>query len=234
MNYSYMHLLFTFLFIGFTFCQTVQAQAGTINTRFYAGPETINPSQVGTSGNFQLLEAGAERFGVLESGLLSGEPIGFITQSGNDWSNSNKAEATAFFSLQQTFKTYEDLFGSSDIDGMPVMLFKVGAAAGTEYLEPGTLDIFCPDRDEEENDCLSYPNHTILFSTVLNTETTDFGEEDDYNSLDIIGHEFTHRFLIAEGWSKNFSSSNRENDGIVEGYCDIMGQMVEWYFEKER
>jgi bacillolysin len=54
-------------------------------------------------------------------------------------------------------------------------------------------------------------------------------DNDDYNTLDIIGHEFTHS--VIETSSKLSYDSTQESAALNESFCDIFGQMVEQEIE---
>ncbi|MEI7726609.1 MAG: M4 family metallopeptidase [Bacteroidota bacterium] len=50
---------------------------------------------------------------------------------------------------------------------------------------------------------------------------------DDFNTLDIMGHEFSHGVSNSEtGWATNYSG---ETGALNEGFSDVMGKTIEWY-----
>lgn len=133
-----------------------------------------------------------------------------VTTSAGSW---NQSEANAFFSLQETQDAYNGLFSRSSIDADWINLRpSTGniATQSTEYINPNN----------------SGGNFHLIQYAIGTT-----GMSDDQNSLDIIGHEFTHGITESVGWVKQNNDS--ESDGLIEGYCDIMGQIVEWYFENQ-
>jgi hypothetical protein len=55
------------------------------------------------------------------------------------------------------------------------------------------------------------------------------GDNDDYNALDIIGHEFTHS--VVETSAGLTYDATKESNALNESFCDIFGQMVEQWIE---
>ncbi len=54
-------------------------------------------------------------------------------------------------------------------------------------------------------------------------------DNDDYNCLDVVGHEFMHN--VIETSSKLTYDTTQESSALNESFCDIFGQMVEQWIE---
>lgn len=121
----------------------------------------------------------------------------------------NQSEATAFFGLQETLRAYSDLFERENIDGRFVSLVSAGLSGSTEYISP-----------------INNGDHIIRYKTKSS------GQSDDETTLDFISHEFSHGITESVGWSKQ--NNNSESDALIESFCDIMGQMTQWYFEDQK
>jgi Zn-dependent metalloprotease len=55
------------------------------------------------------------------------------------------------------------------------------------------------------------------------------GDNDDYNALDIVGHEFTHS--VIEQTANLTQDVTKESNALNESFCDIFGQMTEQWIE---
>jgi len=55
------------------------------------------------------------------------------------------------------------------------------------------------------------------------------GDNDDYNTLDIVGHEFTHS-VIEKTAGLSYDTS-KESAALTESFCDIFGKMAEQWIE---
>jgi Zn-dependent metalloprotease len=55
------------------------------------------------------------------------------------------------------------------------------------------------------------------------------GDNDDYNTLDIVGHEFTHS-VIEKTAALSYDTS-KESAALTESFCDIFGKMAEQWIE---
>jgi len=55
------------------------------------------------------------------------------------------------------------------------------------------------------------------------------GDNDDYNTLDIVGHEFTHN--VIEQTAGLVNEPAKKSGALNESFCDIFGQMIEQWIE---
>ena len=55
------------------------------------------------------------------------------------------------------------------------------------------------------------------------------GDNDDYNTLDIVGHEFTHS-VIEQSAALSYDTT-KESAALNESFCDIFGQTIEQWIE---
>ena len=60
----------------------------------------------------------------------------------------------------------------------------------------------------------------------------DPGDNDDYNTLDIIGHEFTHS--VIEQTANLTQDVTKESNALNESFCDIFRQMTEQWSKAEQ
>ena len=51
------------------------------------------------------------------------------------------------------------------------------------------------------------------------------GDNDDYNTLDIVGHEFTHS-VIEQTANAFTQDATKESTALNESFCDIFGQTI--------
>ncbi|MBK8489017.1 MAG: M4 family metallopeptidase [Chitinophagales bacterium] len=137
----------------------------------------------------------------------------------NIWytSGSTKMVMTSLWAVAQAFKYFDVTYGHESFDG-----------------SSGLIDIFnnktyfTDDDDEPYCGNANYTNiiDNLSFGAGSDCET---GTLDDYNPLDIVGHEYTHG--IVEYAHFDALDYSEESGALNESFADIFGEMVEHYIE---
>lgn len=183
-----------------------QCDPTTVVTNWYGtrGIATNDVAVVGTSYDLED-DCTASVYGVYD--IVGGGGI-FNNGSSNSWTTETlRSAATSLWGIKQTYQHYKNVFGrnghsnsDSDIDIYHGFTWSGGNTDNASYT-------FDPGGDDEIKVGLG---KTI---SVL----------DDYNALDIMGHEFTHGVDEYEGELLY----ERESGALDESFADIFGEWVE-------
>lgn len=146
---------------------------------------------------------------------------------GDDWyycSSTNTWEGfgnytmvmTSLWGVRQAFEYYLNTYGHESFDG-----------------SGGDIDIFNNKTyfDDDDNPNCTNANYTNIIDNLNFGSGNDCvaGTTDDYNAIDIIGHEFTHG--VIEYAHFDALDYSEESGALNESFADIFGEMVEFYVE---
>ena len=134
------------------------------------------------------------------------------TDADNNWTGQTSAIQT-FFGLRQSWQYYQNTFGRNSYDN--------GGANINGYNQAGFI---------RANGSRYWSNASWSPSQQIwrfGDDGTDGTATDDWNSIDIVGHEFTHAVTSNEADLDYVSESGALN----ESFSDIFGEMVELFTE---
>lgn len=136
----------------------------------------------------------------------------------NDWSLTGTGQMvlSTLWAVRKSVNYYLTVHGHEGFDG-----------------EGGTMDVFSNKTyfDEDDNPYCSNANFTNFLDNLYFGAGPDCtpGTMDDYNTLDIAGHEMTHGVIeYAHFDALDYSD---ESGALNESFADIFGEMVEFYTE---
>lgn len=142
----------------------------------------------------------------------------YYCSSTNDWDGTGNYQmvATSLWGTRKAFDYYLNTYGHESFDG-----------------SSGDIDIFNNKTyfDADDDPYCSNANYTNIIDN-LNFGSGDdctAGTMDDYNAIDIIGHEFTHG--VVEYAHFDALDYSEESGALNESFADIFGEMVEFYVE---
>lgn len=142
----------------------------------------------------------------------------YYCSSTNDWDGyiNYKMVMTSLWGTRKAFDYYLDTYGHESFDG-----------AG------GDIDIFNNRTyfDDADDPYCSNANYTNIIDNLNFGSGGDCapGTSDDYNAIDIVGHEFTHG--VIEYAHFDALDYSEESGALNESFADIFGEMVEFYVE---
>lgn len=182
----------------------------TVNTSWY-GNRGINTNDVAVIGTSYDLEddCTASVYGIYD--IVRGGGI-FNNGGSNNWNvtDATRSAATSLWAIKQTYQHYKNVFGrnghsntDSDID-----VYHGKTFGGSTYANVNNASYtYDPAGDDEINIGLG-STPSIL---------------DDWNTIDIMGHEFTHGVDEYEGELLY----EKESGALDESFADIFGEWVE-------
>lgn len=123
---------------------------------------------------------------------------------------------SSLWAVSKAFAYFSDVYGHESFDG-----------------SSGLIDVYNNKTyftDDDEAYC-SNANYTNIIDNLNFGAGSDCtpGTLDDYNPLDIVGHEFTHGIIEYAHWDA--LDYSEESGAINESFADIFGEMVEHYIE---
>jgi bacillolysin len=184
----------------------------TVNTTWY-GMQNISTSHNLAGTYFMENDCTPFVFGVYDYAFGTGDLIRNVVNN-TSWSTTPRYQTagTSIWTMQQTYNAYKNVFNrdghsgsNSDIDIYQDYLFppELGGTNNASYsYDPG---------GDDEIKIGAGPTDAI---------------NDNYNALDIIGHEFTHGVDYYEG---NLAYE-KESGALDESFADIFGEWVESQF----
>ena len=143
-----------------------------------------------------------------------------ICDNDNDWedwvSGSNRMVLTTLWSVKRAYTYYVNNHGHYSFDG-----------------SDGLIDAFNNKTyfDDDDNPYCTNANYTNIIDNLNFGSGNDCeeGSSDDYNTLDIVGHEYTHG--VIEYAHFDALDYSEESGALNESFADIFGEMVEYYVE---
>ncbi len=143
----------------------------------------------------------------LSAGLLdnAGKSVA-ISDDDNDWAGNNPSVVTSYWGLRASYDYFNLIHGRLSYDG-----------------KNGKMSIF-NDPAMQNNGHNATGGGGGIRIGLANP-----GDNDDYNTLDIVGHEFTHS-VIEQTAGLAYISTN-ESAALNESFCDMFGKMVEQWIE---
>ena len=173
--------------------------AGTVSSTWY-GTQSFHTDYISGDDNYILLDD----CGAASIHTIMEDGNAEITDEDNDWSESDRYDfASTHFHARVTMDYYSAVHGRDGYDGASgdLTLRHVANWANGQHIGSGILRI------------------------GMNTGNP--GEF--YNTLDVVGHEFTHAVVADNGLGG--LTYEGESGALNEGFCDIFGEMAEMWFE---
>lgn len=129
-----------------------------------------------------------------------------ISDDDNNWAGNNPSVVTSYWGLRASYDYYWLVHGRRSYDA-----------------KNGNMTIF--------NDPTMSNNgrNANGGGGVIHVGLSQPGDNDDYNTLDIVGHEFTHS--VIEKTANLDNQAALESGALNESFCDIFGQMIEQWIE---
>ena len=145
----------------------------------------------------------------LTAGLLdnAGKSVS-ISDDDNNWSGNNPSVVTSYWGLRAAYDYFNLIHGRRSYDG-----------------KNGRMSIFNDPAMQNNGHNATGGGGGIRIGMA------GAGDNDDYNTLDIIGHEFTHS--VVEKSAGLNSDTSKESAALNESFSDIFGQAVEQWLEGE-
>lgn len=172
----------------------------------FRGTQPINTRQAGN--RFYLTDDcnGTE----LYAGLLDtlGKSVK-ISDDDNNWAGNNPSVVTSFWGLSAAYDYFRLIHNRLSYDG-----------------KNSKISIFNNPRMRNGGHNAIGGGGFIQIGLSGNSNDTD-----DYNCLDVIGHEFMHN--VIETSSRLTYDTSQEASALNESFCDIFGQMTEQWLEGE-
>ena len=130
------------------------------------------------------------------------------TDGNNDWTTDDqRSAATSLWAVKKAFNAYKNVFDRDGHDN-----------------NDGEIDIYQHHYFENEGNFNASFQYDPVGDDEINIGTGDvYLNEDDYNSLDILGHEFTHG---VDEYSAELEYQY-ESGALDESFADIFGEWVE-------
>ncbi len=144
---------------------------------------------------------------LLSAGLLdaASKPVD-ISDDDNNWAGNNPSVVTSYWGLRASYDYFWLIHGRRSYDG--------NNANMTIWNDPNMTN----------NGHNATGGGGVIRSGLAAT-----GDNDDYNNLDIVGHEFTHS--VIEKSANLTYDADQESAALDESFCDIFGQMAEQWIE---
>ncbi|MFN0275412.1 MAG: M4 family metallopeptidase [Chitinophagales bacterium] len=141
-----------------------------------------------------------------------------ICSDDNDWLDaySPLMVMSSLWAVSESFKYFDIEFGHESFDGSSGL---IDVFSGKTYL------------DDDDMPYCSNANFTSILDNIYfgAGSDCDAGTSDDYNPLDIAGHEYTHG--IIEYAHFDALDYSEESGALNESFADIFGEMVELWIE---
>lgn len=129
-----------------------------------------------------------------------------VNDPDNDWTANSPSLVTSYWGLRACYDYFDLIHGQKSFDG-----------------KNGSISIFnVPAMDNGGHGASGG-------SGVIRIGLAQPGDNDDYNTLDIVGHEFTHN--VIENTARLSYDVSKESAALNESFSDIFGQMVEQWIE---
>ena len=129
-----------------------------------------------------------------------------ISDDDNNWAGNNPSVVTSYWGLRAAYDYYHLIHNRLSYDG-----------------KNGNMTIFNDPNMQNAGQNATGGGGSIRIGLA------NPGDNDDYNTLDIIGHEFTHS--VIEQTANLTYDATKESAALNESYCDIFGQMAEQWIE---
>ncbi|MCY7410344.1 MAG: M4 family metallopeptidase [Chitinophagales bacterium] len=198
---------------------------GTVNTTFN-GSQTVNTTYMTDASDYTGEEHTAyftmddcnpdTEIKSWYADNFSGDYLKFDTD--NDWqsSGSTKMTITSLWGIKKAYSYYYNVRGHESFDG-----------------SDGLIDIFNNRifEDDDDNEYCSNASYTNILDNINVGAGADCssGTTDDYNTVDILGHEYTHGVIeYAHFDALDYSD---ESGALNESFADIFGEVIEDYVE---
>ena len=186
---------------------------GTVTTLYNGGPHAIQAKWTGSITKYKLIDD--TRGDGIKTRRCRGGLNQYVNDDDNNWDDNYKKQihASTHWAAETVWDFYVNTFGRSGPDGNGMGLDIV-------------TDLYSTD------DCPG--NSTPAYSDPLeiNLKGPVSEECNPRISLNTVGHEFTHGVLYKDaGWKSGAIWPWNEAYALMEGSCDIFGEMVEFYFQ---
>jgi bacillolysin len=135
-----------------------------------------------------------------------------VSDEDNDWTGNNPSVLTSLWGLRASYDYFRLLHGRLSYDGK-----NGNVEIRNEPTKPVDSQIV--------NGQWASGGSGMIQIGLANLAT----DNDDYNALDIIGHEFTHSVIQTTAGLEN--TRGLESAALNESFADIFGQMVEYWIE---
>ncbi len=144
---------------------------------------------------------------LLTAGLLdAANKVVNIFDDDNNWANNNPSVVTSYWGLRATYDYFNLIHHRVSYDG-----------------KNGNMTIYNdPNMDNGGHNARGGGG-------FIRIGLANPGDNDDYNTLDIVGHEFTHS--VVEQTAALDSDATKESSALTESFCDIFGQLTEQWIE---
>lgn len=184
-----------------TLIPSCQAGSGPVNFR---GNQNFNTQQNGDRFNLTDDCDG----NLLKAQLVdAANKVVSISDDDNNWAGNNPSVVTSYWGLRTSYDYFRLIHNRKSYDG---------ANGNMTIVNDPNM------RDGGHNATGGGGGIRIGLAVAGN-------DNDDYNTLDIVGHEFTHSLI--EKTAKLKYDSTQECNALNESFCDIFGQMVEQWLE---
>lgn len=180
-----------------------ECNTGTANAIFN-GNQNVYTSKVGS--NYVLLNdcqtTKIHTYDLINDSLVANRLE--FTDADNNWDAfSQRSPVQTHFAASRTYQYYKNILGRSSWDNANAEMTSYHGYRGSEY----------------DNACWGcFPN-----AAIFGIGPSGVSNNDDWNTLDIVGHEFTHGVVQAEAGLTYYAQSGALN----ESFADIFGDMVE-------
>ncbi len=182
----------------------------TVNTT-WSGTATIHTTFAGNE--YQLRDECPTHAGKLRTSLfVSGSTAGTVfTDADNVWDAANqKAAVTTQYNGRRTLDYFQSVFSRNSWDNNNGKVnYRIQSGFNGAAFYPSTTG--------------SLDEATLSIGTVEALEASDLN---DYSTLDIIGHEFTHAIELNEG----MTNSSIQGKALKESFSDIFGNAVQAHY----
>lgn len=186
---------------------TPNCDATSVTTNFYGSQSFSTKLIAGSSpARWNLWNDCRPAFIHVQKWASSAPFAEYTSSAGNNWS-SNPSEATSLWCME---KTYDYYFNTYSRDGWN------GAGGGVFILQDAIFQFPCnpPPGTCSDGKNAKFSNGTMLIGNSDNLNTID-----DWNTLDLVAHEFTHGVTAS---SCNLAY-NKESGALNESFSDILG-----------
>ena len=129
-----------------------------------------------------------------------------VSDDDNNWTDNQPSLVTSYWGLRASYDYFNLIHHRKSYDG-----------------KNSKMTIF---NDPNEDTC---GNNANGGGGTIRIGLAGAGDNDDYNALDIVGHEFTHS--VIEQTAGLSYDNTKESAALNESFCDIFGQMVEQWLE---
>ena len=136
-----------------------------------------------------------------------------VSDDDNNWNGNNRALVTSYWALDITYDYFRLIHNRNSYDN-----------------KNSSMIIYNDPNLKDKNGNLM-PNNATGGGGVIRIGFGSTGSDnDDYNTVDIVGHEFGHSLI--ETTAKLGYDATKESAALNESFSDILGQMVERWEEK--